>query len=349
MPTTPPINAVQIPLAGGDEGAFHIAIQLPGSNGVSARNAVVQLDTGSTGLVLPASFFYQDGVYTYDAAQNKITSGTLMPGVEIHGPTTVVYQPSQDDIHGFIFTISALSIGVQDGKAAATTTQITAIGAVEKTPHMCGIGFGRPVLASNPFLSLIGMSTGEMYPSFLLTTKGIWLGLTPELAAKQLGNGVFGFQQLTYEGTQTPTPPNSSQWTTPKGYFRVSNINPTDETSYDILMDTGVELAMVKSSLGDLNSEIKAGSIIAIEIPVKPSSVKVCYSFGITGSESVKLGQGGDSFVFTTDAEPGVVPPKYLVPRGAGNFVNTGIHLLNSYQLYFDAQVGQVGYATYPA
>ncbi|BAI76108.1 hypothetical protein AZL_d02820 (plasmid) [Azospirillum sp. B510] len=346
-PLAIPMVPVQIPLQGGTDGVFHMAIQIPGSNGVSSKNAVVQLDTGSTGLVLPAEFFYEEGTYSYNEQTKEIT-GTLMPGVKKHGHATVKYEPSTDDMHGFHFSVPNLLIGVVNNVGAAMTSEVTAIGIVEKTPHMCGIGFGRPVLASNPFLSVVGMSTGNLYPSFLLTTKGIWLGLTPEEAAKQLG-GSFGYQKLTYEGP-APQPLNSSQWSTPTGYFRVSNINPTDTTKYGILVDTGVDLAMVKSPITDLEDQIKAGSIVAVEIPVEPASVTVAYSFAITGHTTVKLGpKAPESFVFTTKAMPDTVAPKYLVPRGTGNFVNTGFHLLNSYQLFFDAKVGQVGYAAYPA
>jgi hypothetical protein len=341
------VAPVRIPLVGESQGVFHIEIAIPGSPTV----LTVQLDTGSTGLVLPASFFFVDGQYVYDQTTNTITSGTLLPGVTMGGPATVTYQPSSDDVHGFYFTIPNLSVGLlDDGKAAATAVGVKAIGAVLKTPHMCGVGFGRPVLGDNPFLSIDGMATGTMYPSMLLTTRGVWLGCTPEQAATQLGRSAFGFQQLTYQGPATgERPPNSSQWSTPTGYFRVSNLNPTDTTPYGVLVDTGLDLSMVKSSIPDYTSGIVKGSVVAVIVPVEPSNLTVSYSFGVTGSEEVSLGQGPDSFVFTTESlSPGVVPPQYLVPRGTGNFINTGFHLLNSYQLYFDAKVGQVGYAAYP-
>ncbi|MCW2243755.1 hypothetical protein [Azospirillum canadense] len=343
MTDTVSIGPVEIPIVQDSEGSFHIQVAMP--NG--GKPLTVQLDTGSNGLVVPASFFYVDGVYVYNEATNTIV-GNLLPGVTLGGPAVVKYQPSADDIHGFHYTVTDLSVGLKDNEAVATAPTISMIGAVIKTPHMCGIGFGRPVLGDNPFLAIKGMATGELYPSYLLTTKGIWLGCTPAQAATQLGASAFGFQKLTYLGKGN-APKNSSQWSTPTGHFRVSNINPTDTTKYEILVDTGLDLSMVKMPVPDYETRITAGSIVAVELPVEPATVSVVYSYGITGTTRIELA-GVETTVFTTESlAQDAVPPQYLLPRGEGHFVNTGFHLLNSYQLYFDASVGQVGFAAYPA
>ena len=342
---------VQIPIVGSGDSDFKIMVMNPND---PSGALTVQLDTGSTGLVVPASFFFVGGVYQPVAGTTEIT-GELLPGVVMGGPATIHYEPSSNDINGFYFTVPALMIGLDNGRAAATAVNVKAIGAVGTNPHMMGIGFGRPVVADNPFLCISGMADGTMYASYQLTTKGIWLGCTPEQANTRLGASTFGFQKLSYTGT-APQPRNSSEWSTPIGYFRVSGLNP-DVTQYGVLIDTGVELMMVKSDIPNMETAIAAGSTIELTIPGAGATPILSYSFKILGSQNVVLGpKQPPRFVFTTVNTPNAnVPspqpmaPEYVVPLGTGAFVNTGIHVIRGYQLYFDAQVGQVGYATYPA
>ena len=343
---------VQIPIVGSGDSDFQIIVVNPTD---PSGALTVQLDTGSTGLVVPASFFYVGGEFDYDARTGTIT-GKLLPGVVLGGPAAIHYEPSSNDINGFYYTVPALSIGLDSsGPAAATAVNVKAIGAVGSNPHMMGIGFGRPVVADNPFLCISGMADGTTYSSYLLTTKGIWLGCTPSQANTRLGTSSFGFQKLSYTGT-APQPRNSSAWSTPVGYFAVSGLNP-DVTQYGVLIDTGVELMMVKSDIANMETAIAAGSTIELTIPGAGAAPILSYSFKILGSENAVLGPGqAPRFVFTTVNTPPVsqqtaqpMAPAYVVPLGTGAFVNTGFHVIRGYQLYFDAQVGQVGYATYPA
>jgi len=345
MSNTPTISPVQIPTVGSTENIFHVEIGFPGL----ASPTTVQLDTGSIGIVLSASLFYEPGTYNYVSATNTVT-GTLLPGITIGDAVTVTYQPSSNDINGFYYTIDTLQIGFDaNNQPVALASSIQVVGATSATPHMMGIGFGRPKsYGQNPFLNINGMDSGAMYASMLLTTQGIWLGCTPSQAAMQLPHSTFGFQKLSFQGA-SPQPLNSSQWTTPTGNFSVTGATDTQTNDYTILVDTGLELMMLESGIA--SSYFTEGAIVTVGIPVIPNNMNVSYSFEITGTAQVQLGSGSTlTNVYTTSAvSGGPTPPTYVAPIGSSNFVNTGIHLLSGYQLFFDAVVGQVGYAAYPA
>jgi hypothetical protein len=142
----------------------------------------VQIDTGSQGILIPGPLLYENQDYTITYKNNIPTeiTGSLLPGVECLNPAQVIYQPSSDDIHGFLYSVPGLAIGVAGDAPIATTGPVTLIGAFGKTPYMMGVGVGRPHLADNAFLFANSPTAGdEFYPSFLITSQGIWLGCQP--------------------------------------------------------------------------------------------------------------------------------------------------------------------------
>lgn len=316
----------------------------------------LQLDTGSTGIVIPAELLYEQGTYRV-LPEGQGVVGTLLAGVTQGAPAKVVYQPSGDDIVGFVYTIEALAIGAVKGdKPRTICSNVTIIGAVNRPSFMCGIGFGRPVLASNVFLSVNGMETNQLYPSYLMTEKGVWLGCTPANVAQQTaGGGSFSFQKLNYEGSAVSTPSNSSQWSTPKGLLTItppqpggggSEPTPLKVDNIPVLLDTGLNLMMVKTPLGNQSDYLVDNATVAISVAADGGGTALSYQFAITGSEVIDGPNNSKITVYTTNQSTDPMAPNYVQPKGPGSFLNTGIRVLRGDQLYFDALVGQVGYAS---
>lgn len=178
----------------------------------------VQVDTGSTGIVIPASLLMVDGD----------TSKGLAAGVVCLGPAQIAYQPSGNTLVGCLYLVPSLQLGaaLNESKqivSACEAGPLVVFGAqyagntstpgvqnpVDAGMGMMGVGFGRPALSytanagqsdeivytlSNPFLA--GSVDGEaLYPSYLLSSAGsgldgyITLGVTPEQFTASPFNG----------------------------------------------------------------------------------------------------------------------------------------------------------------
>ncbi|OYD81628.1 hypothetical protein [Azospirillum brasilense] len=155
----------------------------------------VQVDTGSTGVVIPATLLMVDGD----------TSKGLAAGVESLGPAQITYHPSGNTLAGCLYLVRSLALGasLDESKQVVSVCEagpLVVFGAqyagntgtpgvqnpVDPGMGMMGVGFGRPALSytaeagqpdqvvytlSNPFLS--ASAKGQpLYPSYLLSSAG---------------------------------------------------------------------------------------------------------------------------------------------------------------------------------
>lgn len=190
----PPFGAPNLP------NALFITIGTP-----SGIPHIVQVDTGSTGIVIPAFLLAKGG---------DLDNG-LADGVICLGPAQISYYPSQDTLDGCYYYVPGIQLGLLPDKSsyACGTGPSIVFGAQyagtvsdpRRNPvgagmgmGMMGIGFGRPSLGfvanagtatpivyrpTNPFLAA-AQSSAPLYPSYRLSSRGdgvtghITLGLT---------------------------------------------------------------------------------------------------------------------------------------------------------------------------
>lgn len=337
MPATPPIQGLDLPLielpfADPDHPGFTIRIGVGGMRPGPAH--IVKVDTGSTGIVIPAAVLHENGD----------PSLPLLPGVQQGGPAQITYQPSNNTLSGHYYTVGALRLGIGPvGDAAAIAENVVVLGA-DNAPSavgMMGVGFGRKsaLAMTNPFLQVIGMAEGGSYPSYLLTRTGIALALSPSDLADRFPDTRFAFQTLTYPAAGPAKTRNSWFWDSPSATMSVAQLPAQAGT---MLLDTGLDLMLLELPWDGWTARL-AGATISIAVP------------GGDGSSGPIL-----EYAFQVGAGPRYQPaphsspmaPASVEPRRVGEtvtaFVNTGINVLRGYMYYFDARVGQVGFAPYP-
>lgn len=290
-----------------------------------ARIHPCQVDTGSCGLVVPESLFYVDG----------LVGGTLLPGVEKGDAVTVLYQPSKNDLQGFYYKVAELGLGVDStGACAAMCRNVTVVGAsgVQNSEGMLGIGFGRPhQYGDNLFLNAAGV-----YPSYLLTTDGIWLGYNQST----LPGSAWGFQHLQQLPQATQNQIGPPDWTTPKATITVG----ANTVQGGALLDTGVVLMMMGLNVTGWDGSLP-NQPVTITWPGDANQPPILsYTFTIGAPTQVPTGKTSTPGYLVQGTAP--MSPAYFISLGvkASSFVNTGINVIAGANFFFDAKVGQIGF-----
>lgn len=193
----------------------------------------VQVDTGSTGIVIPASLLMVDG---------DTTKG-LVSGVVSLGPAQITYQPSGNTLVGCLYLVPSLSLGasLNESKQVVSVCQtgpLVVFGAQyagnTSTPDvqnpvgsgmgMMGIGFGRPALSytanagqsdeivytlSNPFLTA-SVNGQPLYPSYLLSSAGSGLNgyITLGVTTAEFTSSPFNGQTVALTSAKPPVTKN---------------------------------------------------------------------------------------------------------------------------------------------
>ncbi|TWB40418.1 hypothetical protein [Nitrospirillum pindoramense] len=281
---------------------------------------LVNLDTGSNGLVLP-----------YHATHDK--NGNLYPWItKTTEQITRIYHPSGFTVAGTICTVSGLYFKEPNGNAVALNEIRALVCEEQHSGAMLGIGLGlvptsTAQLLDNPFLNVTGQN-----PSFNLTLSNTdpnqvtvtlgqsasdlsdykFLSLNPNAAAAS------GFDMPTINVTTTP-PSTDKHGTT------ITNI-------CNMLMDCGIPGMYLTDSAVP---SVGAGNSLAKEL----------HGYKIT----LAAANGSFSYHFTV-GETGPGTPSYILQGGANStgFVNTGINFLQVYSYYFDATTQQLGFQPVP-
>lgn len=312
------VNApvVMVPYSGevdfGDLRSLHVRLTL---NGGEPHG--FDVDTGSVGIMVAAS-----EIPGFDGKGEPGEITYTSSGVHLAGVWTTV------DV-GFPDARSA------DGKPVVAHMQVLAVTGKECTgkgvnaayckpgpahPYMLGIGFGRGLAKNfdaqrrNAFVMLNAMQAGAMRRGYMITPKGIQLGLN-----QQTAQGDWVWQRLARRAVKTPNsyagPPD---YETAPGTFEVKGHRLPMGT---VLMDTGLTNMMVEApgapSVGDL-----------------PEGTKV----------RIDLLGGRLSYEFRVN-ETSPVSPRRVSWRFAqrGTFVNTGLRALALFDYCYDAEDGYLG------
>jgi hypothetical protein len=283
------------------------------------------VDTGSTGVVMPASELagYVNGTGTAGSI-TYTSSGLQLTG---YWTSAIVSFPNAVTQSGATVTETASLPILAVVSGTCTGSGVNSANCTGAIPHMLGVGFGRgtdtyssPVY--NPFVNTIPMQAGNMRRGYTITATGVQLGLTN--ATVPLGSpfgsattNIFDAEQLT---PSNAFPGYAYDWLTPPGSFVYAG---TATASGKVLFDTGLTDMILENAGVAGGTSVPAGT--AITINAIPSVVS--YSFN-----------SGDGGVATPSS---VTWANYSSSEGV--FVNVGNHFLGKFDYLYDADGGILG------
>ncbi len=274
---------------------------------------LVQLDTGSLGLYVPASAVGASATVstTETCSITYVSSGNTLSGHRATASVTLLGSTKAGDVASPPATIAMPLCAVDDATF---------------TGGVMGVGFGRgtaPDPTWNVLLQMEGVQGGTMHAGYVLSTHpapSVQIGLTTAGAAR--------FQTIAL----TASTSGDGDWiaTSLHGCLALPKVSSFTQVCGPLLVDTGVADCLLwgpsDPTLGGVvpsgQTTVPGGTAIQIASPASGSILD--YSF-VVGS--------------------GVDTPAAVSVRTAGGFsINTGRALLVDYDYLFDAQAGLVGF-----
>jgi hypothetical protein len=286
------------------------------------RSHLVEMDTGSRGLVVPAS--------------------VLGPGAVGPGPAGRIEYSSDGKIFSGHFYLAPVTL--RAGRTSVTTVPIELLGVDHASCDLArypkckpgklaglgvmGVGFDRhgltglparmPPELTNVFLALTNVIEGAMHPGYLIASATVTLGITP-------GNSA-GFLEVPLKRGGT----GPGDWNTEPGCFSFPEISGYGPRCGTVLVDTGIASAILGLPRSQrppaIATSIPAGQRIAIDVAQNArTSPVLSYSF--------RVGDRGPS-----------TPTAIRWAAGKAPFVNTGRRPISQHSYLFDAGSGAVGF-----
>ncbi|MDE1155074.1 MAG: hypothetical protein PW735_05010 [Acidobacteriaceae bacterium] len=274
-------------------------------NGGTAASYTV--DTGSVGVVVPATEVPNIPAGAPAGSLKYSSSGLLLTGVWVTMPVTF---PQATGVLNGTATATVPVLAVSSG--TCTGTGVNSKNCTGAIPHMLGVGFGRgtdpttsPVY--NPFLNLGEMTAGTMRRGYEITRTGVLLGIT------SVSSSGYAMQALTSAGT--PAAGTHNDWVTPSGSFALGS----STYSGSVLLDTGLLNMIVEDATLPQSGSVASGTTMTVTLGSRS------YSFAVNDN--------------------GVQTPTSVSYASAshGTFLNTGLRALGHYDLLFDADGGYLG------
>lgn len=275
-----------------------------------------ELDSGSTGIVVAAAY-----IPGFDQLQSvgpgKLTytsSGRVMLGQWVVTPVALVGKEGAR-----IQTESMPVLAVTQVQCLETARECTPTTS-PRNIAMVGIGFGREgdsqsqsTPDKNPLLRVTG-GAGERRRGYILTPEGVHVGLTRENT-----KGGFRFVKLAKQQDRP-------DWAGVPACISINGVTPP--ACGTMLVDTGVSamfMTLPEAQASGAQRTLPPGTQIAIHAGI-----------GETGFALYQFTMGGDSALAPADIHLRVAPDRV--------FVNTSFHLLNGYDVLFDADAGYAGF-----
>jgi hypothetical protein len=275
----------------------------------------LQMDTGSTGVVLPASVLGPKAV------------GPGLPGQ--------IEYTSDGKIFSGNYYLAPLKLSAGGASARTVPIRVLGVSAASCDPNypdchvgsitslgLVGVGFNRGPLGPTPpeqhnaFLALTGIIQSSMDPGYVISANSITLGIT---AAQRSGFGLIKLQ---------PGGSGPGDWDTEPGCFGFPQLTGFTSFCGTLLMDTGIDSAIVGLP------ESQRPPSIATSIP---NGVSVQFAAPTMPSPSM-------SYTFTTGSGALPAPTSIRWAAGSQPFVNTGRNLIASYDYLYDGGGGRVGF-----
>jgi hypothetical protein len=301
----------------------HLTLSLGG------RRLTAVMDTGSTGVVVSASAIPGFDQLPKDgpAKLTYTSSGRIMQGVWVTVPVTI------SGANGATITTRPMPVlAVTSVDCTETARNCTP----RDDPHhvaMIGMGFGRrnrsgPQADSagdkNPFLNLSGQRTSAMHRGYLVTREGVEIGVPATGAPTG-----FDTVHLT-RNTET------GDWSGAPACIAVADHAPACGT---VLPDTG----LTPMFLALPRDQVEGVMLPAGNDHTLPPGTKVT----ITLAPATTGVKPTASYSFSTGDLDNPLAPRRVILVGQGDrptYVNTGVHLLNGFDYFYDADAGLVGY-----
>jgi hypothetical protein len=271
------------------------------------------IDTGSVGVVVPASEVPNVDPHASAGELRYVSSGLTLEGVWTHATVRFMDPANKAVFAEATVEVLAVTRGFCTG-GGPNSGRCTG-----NIPHMLGVGFGRGSAdgmrsaSANPFLNLYAMQHGEMRHGYLISRHGITFGLTsPET------NG-FNFVKLEAAPIRIANKSVASfskDWTTAPGYI---SIGTKDYPMGTILIDTGLTNMMIAEPGQQGGSELSPDAIVTVHL----LGGKLAYRF-----------TSGDT------ANPQTPRRVSWIRESHGPFVNTGLRALACYDYLYDADSG---------
>jgi hypothetical protein len=266
------------------------------------------VDTGSVGMVLPASDVPNLPPNSPPGSMLYNSSGLVLTGV---WATLPMRFPQAVNAKGdtVIATATVPVLAVDTARCIGKGVNSDKCNP-SHIPRMLGVGFGRGTTVQtspeyNPFLNLTEMAAVTMRRGYIIGRGGLSLGLTDSIVT-----GAWTMQQLTSAGP--PASGSHNDWMTPAGGFQLGSGPKLSGTA---LLDTGL-LDMIVEDDPSPHGQVPTGTHITITL-------------------------GNSSYIFTV-GDGGAQTPTIVnhAPATHGTFVNTGLRALGHYDLLFDADGG---------
>lgn len=316
------------------ENGLQISAVVGFANAVASDLQTFTIDTGSLGVVVPASDIGPDKVGPGPASEKMYdSSGNTYIGNLYTAP--VSFQTSG----GAIISTTPIPVLVSTSTACAPNNTCTE--APPNTLHYLGVGFDRNASTSldlsvgpafNAFLHLDDAANGsDISPGYIFNaqTAQVTLGLN--------STGLSGFTLAALTANQTVP----GDWLTGPGCFSFPN-NGGTQFCGTLLMDVGISEMFLQLFItqrpADTQTKQQNGNAYQTIVPSSPPGVRMTILAGSSSSPAM-------SYSYTTSATPIAPAPSNVVWGDKPQiFVNTGRRVLAAFNYLFDSQCGQFGF-----
>lgn len=312
------VPVVQVPFADSDLnfqhlGSIHLNLSM---NGGEPHG--FQIDTGSVGIMVGA-----DEIPGFDGKGEPGEITYSSSGVHLTGVWTTVDVRFDDakNVDGTPVVAHMPVLAVTRKECLGTGVNAAKCSPGPAHPHMLGIGFGRgssdvyDVLQKNAFLMVDAMQKGRMRRGYVISSKGIQLGLSAETVS-----GDWKWQKLEPRSVHGPDSyAGPYDWETAAGTVEIDHkILPMGT----VLIDTGLTNMMLSSPGAPGQGDLPDGVAITVHL----LGSQLAYTFTV-----------GDMH----DPET----PRKVSWRVAHDktFVNTGLRAISHFDYCFDADAGYLG------
>jgi len=305
---------------------LHVTASIAADSSHTGTSASYILDTGSTGVVMPASELagYVNGTGTPGSITYS-SSGLMLSG---YWTNAVISFPNAVNQAGVTTTMTATLPVLAVVTGTCTGSGVNSGNCTGAIPHMLGIGYGRGIdayssPAYNPFVNVKEMAAGTMRRGYIFTASGIQLGLTNATVALPPPDGVATSNtfEILLLSRSNAFPGYAYDWVTPPGSFVYAG---TATATGTILFDTGLTDMILE------NAGVAGGTSVP-----NATAITVNTLISNTGDLSYSFASG--------DGGPATPSSVTWASYTHGVFVNTGNHFLGTYDYLYDADAGWLG------
>lgn len=364
--------------------AYQVRVQVgtpPASANAAAASQVLEVDTGSTGVVVPLSAAIQPA---WDASTKLgyifySSNSQYHPGKYVQVPMRLGVSADGKRAAARIDSIEVLAAQCSCGVAAiAKGTPAGAVKTLSQAPDSCaaydntlalssggtqmlqhcttiapdfgmmGVGYDRGVPAArNPFLNLTQMRAGSMSPGYIVSASGITLGVSKQALQ---GFSMIPLQRAAASGGAGA----GADWQAPNACASFPASGSDYQVCGKLLPDTGINYMMLTPTRqppvpGQLQQKIV--------MPAKPASTASGRASSATAlvvpeatQVALAVGPAGNP-VFSYDFKVGGATPatpdsvQWRGPLDAPPaHINSGRHILAAADYAYDAACGRAGF-----